>query len=83
MRVSPLCDGMDETAARRAAHVIGENKRVLEGRERLRADDIEGFGRLMFESHRSSIEQFENSCPELDLLVGEAERLDGALGARL
>jgi len=75
-------EGLDPEAARRAAHVIGENERVLAGVERLRAGDAEGFGALMSASHESSRTQFENSCPELNFCV-EALRHAGALGARL
>ncbi|MDX2226332.1 MAG: galactokinase [Verrucomicrobiae bacterium] len=68
---------------RRAAHVIGENARVAGGVVALRKGRVEEFGRLMFESHRSSIHNFENSCPELDVLVEAAAGFDGCLGARL
>lgn len=70
------------SAAKRAAHVIGEIDRVERGVELIRASDMNAFGQLLFESHRSSIENFENSCPELDLVV-EAARTAGAPGARL
>jgi galactokinase len=73
----------DPLTARRAAHPIGENERVLKGRELLRHGKLEEFGRLMFESHRSSREYFENSCRKLDFLVATAEKLPGVLGARL
>lgn len=69
-------------AAKRAAHVIGEIGRVERGVELLRNSDLAAFEQLLFESHRSSIENFENSCPELDIVV-EAAREAGALGARL
>ena len=75
--------GMNPVAARRAAHVIGENTRVLKGRQDLAHHDLEAFGRLMFESHASSQTQFENSCRELDVLVDAAKATPGALGARL
>ena len=74
---------LDPVAARRAAHVVGENARVLKGRDCLASGDLEGFGRLMFESHESSIRNFENSCPELDFVVATARKLPGVLGARL
>jgi galactokinase len=74
---------MDPDTARRAAHVIGENTRVLKGKELLDRGDLEAFGALMFESHESSRTNFENSCPELDLLVDTARQIPGALGARL
>jgi len=37
----------------------------------------------MNESHESSRQNFENSTPELDLLVSIAQDLPGVLGARL
>ena len=75
--------GMKPVVAQRATHVIGENTRVLKGRELLRGHNLESFGALMFESHESSRTQFENSCPELDVIVAEARTLPQALGARL
>jgi galactokinase len=74
---------LEPVAARRAAHPIGENARVLKGRQLLAQGKLEEFGRLMFESHRSSQHYFENSCPELDFLVDAAEQIPGVLGARL
>jgi len=69
-------------AAQRAAHVVGEITRVEAGVNLLKAGHIEAFGKFLFESHQSSIDNFENSCPELDIIV-EAARKAGALGARL
>lgn len=74
---------MDPSAARRAAHPIGENERVLKGRALLSEGKLPEFGGLMFESHESSRRYFDNSCPELDFLVHTAAKLPGVLGARL
>jgi galactokinase len=68
---------------RRAKHVVGENDRVLKGVEFLEQGKIKEFGKLLFESHYSSIENFENSCPELDFLVEQAKSIPGCIGARL
>ena len=68
---------------RRALHVVGENERVLKGIELLEAGDVEAFGQLLFASHLSSRDNFENSCPELDFLVEQARAIPGCLGARL
>ncbi|QHI68911.1 galactokinase [Tichowtungia aerotolerans] len=73
---------IDPGAAKRAAHVVGEITRVEQGVEQLKSGDLTAFGAALFESHQSSIENFENSCPELDVVVGAA-REAGALGARL
>jgi len=74
---------LDITAYRRACHVVGENERVLAGIEALRRDDLETFGRLMYESHESSRTNFENSAPELDAIVEIGKALPGGIGARL
>lgn len=74
---------MEAAAAKRSAHVIGENDRVLRGVALLENGEIEAFGELMFESHESSRVNFENSCPELDVVVSAARDLDDVLGARL
>lgn len=68
---------------KRAAHVVGENERVLEGAAFLAQGNVEGFGGLMFASHESSRVNFENSTPELDALVQIAHEEPGVLGSRL
>ncbi|MDR2463534.1 MAG: galactokinase [Verrucomicrobiales bacterium] len=68
---------------KRAAHVVGENERVTRARDLLANNKMKEFGALMFESHESSIHNFENSCEELDFLVGEARKSPACLGARL
>ncbi len=74
---------LDPAIWNRAAHPIGEDERVLKGVELLKKGDAAAFGRLMFESHKSSQIYFQNSCPELDTLVDAARSTPGVLGARL
>ena len=62
---------------------MGENERVWRAVKLLQAGDGIGLGQLMNESHESSRQNFENSTPELDLLVSIAQKLPGVLGARL
>ena len=69
---------------KRALHVIREQERVRlfhEGLEK-KASPRE-LGRLLTDSHKSSSELFENSCPELDFLVQSLVAHDQVLGARL
>lgn len=72
-----------ETSFDCAAHVIGEIIRVAEGIRALDENNLEEFGRLMFQSHDSSRYLFKNSCPELDTLVDIARVTPGCIGARL
>ncbi len=74
---------LDPLVFRRAAHVVGENERVFTGIDDLRRGDGAAFGALMFASHESSRVNFENSTPELDLLVDLARGERGVLGSRL
>ncbi len=73
---------LDEMSLRRARHVVTENARVLEVVKRLREDDMAGIGKLLDDSHRSLVEDFDVSSPTLDLAV-EVCRDAGAYGARL
>ncbi len=74
---------MPSIVKRRAAHIIGENERVFEALEHLKRRDAAAFGNLMCASHRSSMENFENSTPELDALVEISCAQEGVYGARL
>jgi galactokinase len=74
---------LDPAIWNRAAHPIGEDERVMRGVEFLRKSDPVSFGRLMYESHKSSQIYFQNSCLELDTLVDAARSTAGVLGARL
>jgi galactokinase len=75
--------GMDDIIYRRARHVIGENRRVIETVAALRAADEEALSRLFEESHRSYSQDFEASTPEVDALVGVAVDTPGVIAARL
>ena len=74
---------LDHTDYLRAKHVVGEDERVMKGVELLEARKVEEFGALWFQSHESSRDCFENSCPELDVLVELAHTIPGCIGARL
>ncbi len=75
--------GLSETVARRAVHPIGEDERVIQGAELLEKGDLKGFGALMYDSHESSRNWFENSCEELDAIVDAAKAIPEVYGARL
>lgn len=75
--------GMPILTYRRALHIVGENTRVLAGIKALEQQNLTAFGRLLTQSHQSSMENFENSCPELDILTAIGESLPGSYGARL
>jgi len=74
---------LDPLLYRRAAHVVGENDRVWRAIAALEVGDTVTIGQLLNASHESSRVNFENSTPELDLLVSIAQALPGVLGSRL
>ncbi len=67
---------------RRVRHVVTENDRVEQTVRLLRAGAVAEIGDLLTESHRSLRDDYEVSCPELDLAV-ESTVAAGALGARM
>ncbi len=73
---------MDDETYRRARHIITENTRVLETVSVLKADGPRAIGDLLVASHVSMRDDFEISCPELDLAVDTALSV-GAVGARM
>jgi galactokinase len=67
---------------RRVRHVVTENDRVEQTVRLLRAGAVADIGPLLTASHRSLRDDYEVSCPELDLAV-ESTLAAGALGARM
>ncbi len=68
---------------KRCRHVVAENARVLAAGDAFRADDLVRVGSLMNQSHRSLRDDYEVSCPELNLMVELANRVAGTVGARM
>lgn len=73
---------LDPVTFRRVRHVVTEDERVLATVEALRTSGPTAIGALLDASHASMRDDFEISCPELDLAV-ESARAAGALGARM
>jgi len=68
---------------KRCRHVVTENARTLAAVRALAENDLGEFGSLMAESHRSLRDDYEVSCPELDLCVEIASAQVGVYGARM
>ena len=76
-------DRVGDLLFRRARHVITENERVVDSVHALKSYDFIRLGELLLASHRSLRDDYEVSCPELDLLYSLGEEYGGCLGARL
>lgn len=75
-------DCLPRTWAKRAAHFYGEMDRVKRGVKAFQSGDLAEFGRIVFESGRSSIEKYETGSLELKTLHEIMERTDGIYGGR-
>ncbi|MBW3624337.1 MAG: galactokinase [Armatimonadetes bacterium] len=78
-----LAERLPEITRKRARHVITENDRVLRAVDLLASGDLQGFGELMNESHRSLRDDYEVSGKELDAMVELAWKQPGVLGSRM
>ncbi len=75
-------DKLPENWAKRAEHWYTEFFRVQKAAEAWRKGDIEEFGRLSFESGKSSIENWETGSPELIKLYDIMSHTIGIYGGR-
>jgi galactokinase len=67
----------------RCRHVWTENARVLAAMDAMRAGVVARLGALLNEAHASARDDYEISCPELEVLVSAAREVNGVAGARL
>ena len=75
-------DRLPEQWAKRCEHWYTEFERVEKGAEAWRRGDIEEYGRLCFESGRSSIVNWESGAPEQIRLYEIMRRTKGIYGGR-
>ena len=73
----------DDVRRLRAKHAVYENQRTIRAVEALKNNDVELFGKLMNASHVSLRDDYEVSCPEIDVLVDAAWKVDGVIGSRI
>lgn len=73
---------MPERFAKRARHFYSECDRVVNGVKAWEAGDIESFGKLVFESCESSMNNYECGSPELIDLYEVMRDTDGIFGGR-
>lgn len=64
-------------------YVIQENERVIQSSKALEENNLELFGKLMFDSHNGLQHLFKVSCDELDFLVDIAKENKNVIGARM
>ena len=75
-------DRLPDNFRKRATHYFTEYARAEAGAEAWRKGDLEAYGKLIFQSGRSSIENYECGCPELITLYNIMTETDGIYGGR-
>ena len=75
-------DRLPDNWRKRAEHWYSEQERVERGAEAWRRGDLDEYGRLSFESGRSSIENWETGSPELKKLYEIMTETEGIYGGR-
>jgi galactokinase len=81
--LAPLLPGLPMVVGKRCRHVITENARVQAAVAAMAAGDRAATRSLMAASHASLRDDYQVSCPELDILVALALAQAGCHGARL
>ena len=77
---------LDPVVFRRAKHVISEIERTTMAAEGCRVGNWPTVGQLMYASHFSLKDDYEVSCPELDVVVDIAQNIGaagGVIGCRM
>lgn len=72
-----------ETQMKQVQYVLEENQRVLATCQALESGEIEKVGQYLYASHKGLSNDYEVSCPELDLLVDLSKKQGAILGSRM
>ncbi|GHO50029.1 galactokinase [Ktedonospora formicarum] len=74
---------LSEVLRKRAGYVVAEDARVLRVVEALKQNDFGIVGAILWDGHAGLRDEYEVSCPELDVLVDIAQQVPGVLGGRM
>lgn len=75
-------DRLPDNFRKRATHYFSEIARAEAGAEAWRKGDLDEYGRLVFASGKSSVENYECGCPELITMYNIMTETDGIYGGR-
>jgi galactokinase len=76
-------EDLDPVIYQRCRFVIEENARVFGTCSAMQRGDLQAVGGFMSASHKGLRDDYQVSCPELDLLESMARKETGILGARM
>ena len=75
-------DRLPDTFRKRATHYFSEIARAEAGAEAWRKGDLDEYGKLIFASGKSSVENYECGCPELITMYNIMTETNGIYGGR-
>ena len=75
-------DRLPDNFRKRATHYFSEIARAEAGAEAWRKGDLDEYGKLVFASGKSSVENYECGCPELITMYNIMTETDGIYGGR-
>jgi galactokinase len=81
-QILSLKDRMSENVFKRSLFVVKEIKRVGLACDALDQGNIITLGELMFETHQGLSEDYEVSCPEVDMIVDRLQKEAAVIGSR-
>ncbi|WP_207491948.1 galactokinase [Aridibaculum aurantiacum] len=81
-QVEQLKDKMDEKVYDRCLFVTQEIERTQRAAQHLQNNELEAFGKLMYETHHGLQHLYEVTCPETDFLVERAKLEETIVGSR-
>lgn len=67
----------------RCSYIVNQKELLLAGCDALQKGDLAKFGQLMFATHEGLSKKYGVSCPELDFLEAEAQKIKAVAGARM
>ncbi len=74
---------LDSNIYKRCLYVTQEIARTQKAAALCEANNLEGLGKLMFETHEGLSKLYDVSCPELDFLVEQARNYPEIIGSRV
>lgn len=82
-QVEQYKDLLSEDVYKRCLYVTQEIERTQKAATHLEKDELQAFGKLMFETHEGLSKLYDVSCEELDFLVMQAQKVDAIIGSRV
>ncbi|MFP5040346.1 galactokinase [Parasediminibacterium sp. JCM 36343] len=74
---------LSDEGHKRCLYITQEIERTREAAQCLKANDMIGFGKLMYQTHKGLKGLYEVSCSELDFLVDQAKMNYDVIGSRM